>query len=193
MVSFCQGGAYSPFYGDTHLFLNWSDDGRELTAFTASVIRNPSYYGRPGLTGHSGRDVLRLKRCQPTAFFRREGTPHFQKTDVSLSTLAVFNSTPFDYLYKTVLGRFGFPEYIVGILQLMPWADASAEGCGALGALAQRAWSLKRGLDTVTETSHAFLYPFPCDKLRANGWAPSTRPRSKPSLARIQAEIDDIA
>ncbi|MBY6274351.1 MAG: hypothetical protein CW346_19635, partial [Bacillaceae bacterium] len=49
-VPFAKGGAYSPFYADLHLVVNWERDGEELQAFHGSVIRNPDYYFRSGLT-----------------------------------------------------------------------------------------------------------------------------------------------
>jgi hypothetical protein len=105
------------------------------------------------------------------------------------STLAIFNSAAFDYIYKTALGRFGYPEFIVGILQVMPRAQASVEMTSRLGLLADRAWSLKRTLDTVEETSHAFLLP---SAIRAylEDYVP---PAIEAELFNIQAEIDDIA
>ena len=52
-----------------------------------------------------------------------------------------------------------------------------------------RAWSQKRTLDTVEETSHAFLLPAAL-RARLGDYAP---PAIEAELARIQAEIDDIA
>ncbi len=56
-------------------------------------------------------------------------------------------------------------------------------------ALARRAWSLKRTLDTVNETSHAFLLPAAL-RARLGDYEP---PAIEAELARIQAEIDRIA
>ncbi len=50
MGSICQGGEYSPFYADIHLVVNWENNGDELCSFKGSVIRNPNYYFRPGIT-----------------------------------------------------------------------------------------------------------------------------------------------
>src|SRR5690606_19265472 len=49
-VPFAKGGEYSPYYADLHLVINWERDGEELRAFSKSVIRNPDFYFRPGLT-----------------------------------------------------------------------------------------------------------------------------------------------
>jgi len=65
-----------------------------------------------------------------------------------------------------------------------------------LAALARRAWSLKRSLDTRTENSHAFTLPALLQvaggslAARASAWADRIRAIDA-ELATIQAEIDD--
>jgi hypothetical protein len=58
-----------------------------------------------------------------------------------------------------------------------------------LSALGHRAWSLKRALDTTTETSHAFLLPATLRRRLGD----FDRPAIDPALARIQTEIDSMA
>jgi hypothetical protein len=58
-----------------------------------------------------------------------------------------------------------------------------------LSRLAGRAWSLKRRLDTVEETSHAFLLPAPL-RAQLGDYDP---PAIEAEIARIQAEIDEMA
>ena len=103
--------------------------------------------------------------------------------------LALFNSQAFDYLFKVALGRFGFPEFIVGILQLLPWPSIGDAQSSQLARLSCRAWSLKRTLDTIEETSHAFALPAAL-RSRLGDYDP---PAIEAELARIQAEIDAIA
>jgi hypothetical protein len=185
---FAKGGGYSPFYADTHLTINWGKSGEELTAFPLCVIRNPDFYFRPGLTW-----PLRARRFSPQAMpagsvFSVRGYSAFPAEGEELATLALFNSSPLDYLFKTALGRFGYPEFIVGILQTLPWSRPSNE-CGLkLAGLARNAWSLKRRLDTVNETSHAFLLPTAL-RTRLGSYDPSG---IEEELAKIQAEIDTI-
>ena len=49
-VPFAKGGEYSPYWADIHLVVNFECDGQLLREFEGSVIRNPQYYFRPGLT-----------------------------------------------------------------------------------------------------------------------------------------------
>ena len=211
---FAKGGAYSPLYADVYLMVNWARDGLELDSFTGSVIRNPDFYHRPGLTW-----PLRAYRFAPQALpegciFSVRGYCAFPEDGQEAKTLGIFNSAPFDFLFKTALGRFGYPEFIVGILQIMPWAETSDAQGQKLAALARRAWSLKRTLDTVNETSHAFLLPaalrtltptplpegegleLPSPSGRRAGDESATAynpPAINAELVRIQADIDAIA
>lgn len=186
---FAKGGAFSPFYADVHLSINWMNDGAELIAFPLCVIRNPDYYFRSGITW-----PLRAHRFSPQLMpagcvFSVRGYSAFPAEGCELATLALFSSAAFDYIFKTALGRFGYPEFIVGVLQMLPWVEPTTANAEALQRLAKRAWSLKRSLDTVNETSHAFLLPVLVrDRLGAFDTG-----SIESELADIQAEIDLIS
>jgi predicted RNA methylase len=47
---FAKGGGYSPYWADIHLLVDWQREGEHLREFPGSVIRNPQFYYRPGLT-----------------------------------------------------------------------------------------------------------------------------------------------
>lgn len=193
---FAKGGAYSPFYADVYLVVNWDRDGAEIKHFIDpktgklnSRPQNTEFYFRPGLTW-----PLRAHRFAPQAMpansiFSVRGYCAFPKIGHEAMTLALFNSSAFDYLYKTALGRFGYPEFIVGVLQIMPWAEPCDATREELSARGRRAWSWKRTLDTIEETSHAFLLPAAL-RARLGDFDP---PTIEAELARIQAEIDAIA
>lgn len=193
---FAKGGAYSPFYADVYLMVNWAREGAEICHFVDpktgklnSRPQNTDYYFRQGLTW-----PLRAHKFAPQALpagsiFSVRGYCAFPETGRELETLAIFNSSGFDYLFKTALGRFAYPEFIVGMLQVMPWGKPTAAQSEQLATLARRAWSLKRTLDTVEETSHAFLLPAAL-RPRLGDYDP---PAIQAELAQIQAEIDAIA
>ncbi|MGE0116272.1 MAG: type II restriction endonuclease subunit M [Steroidobacteraceae bacterium] len=186
---FAKGGAFSPFYADVHLSINWMDDGAELIAFPLCVIRNPDYYFRSGITW-----PLRAHRFSPQlmpagCIFSVRGYSAFPAEGCELATLALFSSAAFDYIFKTALGRFGYPEFIVGVLQMLPWVEPTTANAETLQRLAKRAWSLKRSLDTVNETSHAFLLPL-LIRDRIGAFATGS---IESELADIQAEIDSIS
>lgn len=186
---FAKGGAFSPFYADVHLSINWMDDGAELISFPLCVIRNPDYYFRSGITW-----PLRAHRFSPQLMpagcvFSVRGYSAFPAEGCELATLALFSSAAFDYIFKTALGRFGYPEFIVGVLQMLPWVEPTPTSAAALQRLAKRAWSLKRSLDTVNETSHAFLLPV----LMRDRLGVFSTGSIESELADIQAEIDSVS
>lgn len=194
--SFAKGGGFSQYYADFPLVLKWEKSGGELKESVISQhgnagkrVYNEEYYFKPAITW-----PLRAHRFSPQAlpaesiFSVRGYTAHFAVGE-ELASLALLGSSAFDYLFKTALGRFGYPEFIVGILQVMPWARLPEAQDQRLADLAHRAWSLKRSLDTVRETSRAFLLPFAL-RSRAGGFEP---PEIEAELLRIQNEIDRIA
>jgi len=199
---FAKGGSSAQFYSDLSLTVLWGTGQPELEAYGEIKGNGPrarqssSFYFRPGVTW-----PLRAARFAASAFpagsiFSVRGACAFVlEADLGWA-LAVFNSSIFDYIFKISLGRHGFPEFIVGVLQQLPWAIPTVPADkSALAALARRAWSLKRSLDTRNETSHAFVLPALLQvsgktlAIRAADWAGRVR-AAEDELAAIQAEID---
>ncbi|RVA27046.1 hypothetical protein EN933_36000, partial [Mesorhizobium sp. M7A.F.Ca.US.001.01.1.1] len=206
--TFARGGPTSPFYADLSTYVLWENDGARLKAYLdhkigksgqwSRWINSTNYYGRAGVTW-----ALRAPRFSPQALpkdsvFSVRGYAAFaEEKDLSFM-LAVFNSSIFDYLFKLALGRFGHPEFVVGVLQWLPWVEnGSLQVKSQLGRLASRAWSLKRGIDAGKETSHAFVRPALVQapgvtlESRAESWADYIR-SSEVELASLQLEIDDL-
>jgi hypothetical protein len=194
-LPFAKGGSFSPYYYDQKLLLNWRSSGNELRCEYATKtipgtrLDGCEYFGKPGLTW-----ALRARRFAPQALarggsFSARGYCAFFPGDTELQSLSLSNSSAFDYIYKIALGRFSFPEFIVGILQIIPWPKISSDIATRLSFLGRRAWSRKRSLDTVDETSHAFVLPTAL-RNRVAGYDPET---TGESLQRIQVEIDAIA
>lgn len=195
---FAKGGGHSPYYCDLSLVVNWSDDGLEMKAWAdplygnsgwSRIIKSTDLYFKPGITW-----PLRAKRFSPQSLpkgsiFSVRGYSAFPLAGEKTHTLAIFNSAAFDYIFKTALGRFGYPEFIVGILQAMPRAEPSKMQADTLRALARKAWSLKRDLDTTEETSHAFILPMLL-RSRLGGYDPNLIEKN---LAQVQSNVDAIS
>ncbi|OGB35305.1 MAG: type II restriction endonuclease subunit M [Burkholderiales bacterium RIFCSPLOWO2_12_FULL_61_40] len=194
--SFAKGGSHSPYYSDLSLVLNWKEAGAELKQTVIAQhgnagkrVYNEEYYFRPAITW-----PLRAHKFSPQAlpaeciFSVRGYTAHTENGD-HLGILGIFNSAAFDYLFKSALGRFGYPEFIVGILQLMPWPTVTGAQLNQLSDHARVMWSKKRILDTTAEVSHAFTLPTLL-RNRAGHYDP---PAIGAELAHIQTKIDAIA
>ncbi|WP_275335490.1 hypothetical protein [Nodosilinea sp. PGN35] len=89
-------------------------------------------------------------------------------------------------------------SYDVGLIQRTPAPPISSDFQEFLTSHTTRAWSLKRNLDTITQTSHAFILPALLQvqgatlSQRAQAWA-TTVATTEQELAQIQAEIDALA
>jgi hypothetical protein len=83
------------------------------------------------------------------------GNGLYAEETLRLFDLGLLNSWTADSLIKLSLGRGGHPQFDMGDLSSIPvpLPDATVSG------LANRAWSLKRSLDTRTDASHAFTLP----------------------------------
>ena len=112
-VLFAKGGAYSSFYADVYLVVNWEKDADELEEYLLGrypylgcnanwVLHRESDYFRPGLTW-----TKRAARFNPwplpagCIFSERAYTAFVLKEDL-LSAYAILNSKLWDFLFKTM-------------------------------------------------------------------------------------------
>ena len=199
---FAKGGAYSPFYADIYLEVNWASSGAEIcnlldteTRKLSSRPQNTHHYHRPGLTWpRRTTSGLSLRAMPAGCIFADKGPAAFVPEDAPeelLALLALANSQSFSLLVGLQLAAADAAarSYEVGVIQKTPVPNLNAAQRNRLADLARSAWSLKRTLDTVTETSHAFVLPAAL-RSRTGDYDPSA---IEAELAGIQAEIDEIA
>jgi hypothetical protein len=194
-VPFAKGGTVSRWYGDNPVNVVWDSNRGTFGGFTGLLHRpseKPSsadHYFKGGLTW-----PLRAAHFAPTplprgSIFSIRGYAILAEPNELLVIAAICNSRAFDYLFKISLGRFGFPEFVVGILQKLPFPIVDESLTESLSSQVKGAWSLKRTLDTVEETSHAFVLP----AVLRSRLADYDPPAIEVELTRIQATIDDVA
>lgn len=210
--SFAKGGAFSKIYFDFHLVVNWSEDGLQIKAWASSlynnshwsrIIKNVDCYFRAGLT-YPLRTTSGLSiRVMPQGcIFADKGPAIFVEGDDHeelLALLALTNSTAFQLLVSVQLAAADSAarSYEVGIIQRTPVPDLTPESTATLATFARRAWSLKRRLDTVTQTSHAFILPALLQvsgsslSQRATIWSEKVA-AIETELAQIQTQIDAL-
>lgn len=203
---FAKGGVFSPFYADVYLLANWANDGAEIKAGICQrypylngnaefVAKNPQFYLRPGLTWpRRTSSGISLRVMPADCIFADKGPAAFVANDDPeelLALLAVANSRPFSILIELQLAAADAAarSYEVGVIQKTPIPPLNPELRQQFAALARRAWSQKRTLDTATETSHAFLLPAVL-LARLAKYDPH---KIADGLPLIQAEIDSIA
>lgn len=201
-----KGGQYSPFYADLPLVLDWHPDGRLLEAeritdrvYSHAIVPSRELYFRPGLTW-SLRTKSRLSmRVMPAqCVFGSKGPAVIEFADDTvrlLAALAICNSRLFHSLIEIQLAAADAKpggaahSFEVGVIQRTPFPDIDDKSLEKLAALARQAWSIKRALDTVEETSRAFWVPAAL-RTRLGDYDP---PSIDAELTRILAEIDAIA
>jgi hypothetical protein len=194
---FAKGGAYSPFYSDIYLVGNWASNGAQIRNFfdpqtgkLNSRPQNIEFYLRPGLTWPlRTQGGLSVRAMPKNCIFGHKGPAAFVGDDEHcelLALLALVNSHAFGLLVSL---QMAFGSYEVGVIQRTPIPGLLDEKRDRLAGLTRRAWILKRTLDTINETSHAFLLPAVL-RTRLGGYVPAA---INAELIRIQTVIDDIA
>lgn len=164
-----KGGAFGQYYADPPLVVTWGSSQPELEAFgeikgNAPRSRQSSeHYFRPGLTWPRRTDGLSFRFLPAGSIFADKGPSAFVDGDSReklKAVCAVFNSAPFGALVALQLARTELAQsYEVGLVQQTPVPELNLAVETVLAELAQRAWSIRRDLDTATEVSHAFAIP----------------------------------
>ncbi len=208
---FAKGGAFSPYYADLRLEVNWLGSGREMKAWAETLpgcshwsrrVASTEYYFRPGLTWPRRTNGLSFRILPKRSIFADKGPGGFCEGDNTtelLATTAVFNSSVFGYLVQAQLARVSLAQsFEVGMIQNTPFPPISSGQQATLANLATRAWNAKRLPETTVGVSHAFILPAllavhgTTIAERAAAWAARVR-TSEESVAAIQAEIDALA
>lgn len=203
-LPFAKGGAFSQFYADVYLVVDWADDGRNVYGYSKAFVRNPDLYLRPGLTWSlRTTSGLSFRALPAGCIFGHKGPAAFVEGDapcelLALCALAV--SKAFESLLQVQLAAADAAarSYEVGVIQRTPVPSLDQARTAQFSGLARRSWSLKRRLDTRTENSHAFLLPtlLQVDRNRlldrAQSWGQVTV-TAQAELDALAAEIDEHA
>ncbi len=179
-MPYAKGGAYSPYYYDTHLCLNWEEDGAEMKSYLVAYrsskgwsphwkaeLHGSEHYGRRGITWPRRTSSRLSARTLPSGcVFGDKGPGAFVSgNDCSalMALLALMNSNVFHSMVDLQVSNADAAarSYEVGIIQNIPIPVAGKIIEQALSERVLRIWRNLRDLDSVIETSHAFLLPFP--------------------------------
>ena len=160
-VPFAKGGAYSPFWADTHLVLNWGADGRAIKDFDGSVIRNPQFYFVPGLTWTTRTASGFAARLYPSGcVFSNKGNCIFPNDDDDLFAMQGLLSSRLTRAELAGLVAAGdevtsggaAKSYEVGLVQKLPWLEIED------AAAPTRRMALRRAsVDESDELTHRFV------------------------------------
>jgi hypothetical protein len=152
---YMKGGGFKRWYGNQEYVVNWERDGKELYAFRPfSVIRNPDYYFRRGVTWSKVASGDFCARLSPGGFiFDVAGCSVFPPEGRFLELLGILNSKLIQALLKYISPTI---NYEVGHIASLPVVrDESAR----LQELVEQAIALAKVDSEEDETTWDFVTP----------------------------------
>ncbi|WP_148313393.1 type II restriction endonuclease subunit M [Sorangium cellulosum] len=189
-------GSTRKFYSDLDFVVSWDRPRRTYRGFLGTPHRpmerpaSVDLFEKPGITW-----PLRARDFAPSVF--PEGAIFSVRSFVLAAPasdlrwlLGLSASRVVDYLYKVLLGRFEFPEFVVTAMQRLPLPPSlPSEAKHELAELAVRAWDAARTIQSQVETSSEFVLP-PALRSRQPGLSIA---EANVELAHLQQRIDEIA
>jgi len=148
-VTFAKGGAFSPFYADLYICVNWADDAHEIEAELLQkypylgtsadfVLHRENPYSRPGLTWPlRTQSGLSLRAMPAGCIFGHKGPAAFVGDNDPrglLVLLAITNSRAFRALVDL---QMAFGSFEVGVLQRTPVPETNDAVAEALSLFAK--------------------------------------------------------
>lgn len=208
-IPYAKGGAYSPYFYDVHLVVDWENDGERVKTFISQGevhsletgdwsrwVRSRDKYFRPGITWpRRTQKGLNIRALPAGCIFADKGPVAFAPNDDAgylLALLSLTNSFPFKELVRL---QMVFGSYEVGVIQQTPVPTFSAEAEEELANLAKKCHDLNRIPSTFDETSHVFHLPALISSIGVNlterTQATAEQEASRQSqISTLQARID---
>lgn len=167
---FAKGGAYSPFYADIHLVVNWEDGGKEDKAYIIQrypylngdagyVAKNTDFYFRPGLTWPLRGKWFSAQAVPSGCIFSVAGKMAFPEQVDLPFFLALFNSSVFDGLMKIHAGSAGGVQFEVGLVQQTPIPSIHIDEASNLARCSKELLRERLAVESAKELSNVFLAP----------------------------------
>jgi hypothetical protein len=212
-VPFAKGGAYSPYYADLYLVVNWENEGEEIKSNVNDegrirsniwMLRDTAirYFFRAGLTWPLRTNGLSFRVLPKGCVFAHKGPAAFVLDDIRMVLLAlsaVMNSLSFYLFVKMLVARVSLAQsFEVGLVQSIPIPSMSRTDIKQLENLVTHIIDFKRNLDRANEFSHIFYLPSILqtsgDTLteRSSSWQQHIDETER-QLANHQREIDEAA
>jgi hypothetical protein len=149
---YMKGGGYRKWYGNLTSIVNWKNSGREMRAFSRSVIRNDGYYFKEGITYSYLTSAAFSARLSPGGFvFDVAGSSLFPQR--ILLILSIMNSTLANYLLKIINPTVNFQIGDLSQLPIIPNVTHKLESSVTM------AIRLSKYDYTHRETTYDFLFP----------------------------------
>ena len=195
--NYTKGGRRSPYYADVSTVIDWRADGLPIELSYAGGRVRKVHFFRQGMSWPLRGARFSAYAVPSGCVFGTAGKVALASQDELPRLLALMNSRPFDFFIGVFAGNVRGAQYEVGLIQSVPVPSKRPDAEASLTGLARRAWSLKRGLDTFIETSHAFVLPALVQvggktlAERTGAWVARVRD-AEAELASLQEDIDEL-
>ena len=210
-VTHYKGGAFSPFYHDPPMMVDWAKEGRLISAprsteraYDTAIVASPHLYFLPGLTWARRTTSDVSFRAMPASGIFGDKGPALVFVESNpgdenalLGLLAVLQSQAFRGVLalRMAAATAAARSYEVGIIRAMPFPP---EVGSQAAEIAENAWRNRRSRDRTTQASRAFVLP---GLLQADGRTLEDRREDwerqvitvEAEFARLQEQIDEIA
>jgi type II restriction/modification system DNA methylase subunit YeeA len=117
-----KGGSFRKWYGNNNHIVNWENDGLYLTNFKGSVIRNPNYYFKEGISWSTISSSSASFRLSPVGFiFETKGSVYFLKNSNEFNYLfGYLNCKLVNHFLKAISPTLDYHEGPLGKLPIIP-------------------------------------------------------------------------
>ncbi|HET6574074.1 MAG TPA: BREX-1 system adenine-specific DNA-methyltransferase PglX [Fimbriiglobus sp.] len=210
-VMHAKGGAYSPFYSDWELVIDWENDGAALKKFLSdyrgsrgwgyqwsAALNGYSHYFRPGLTWARRTQKGFNVRVLPAGCIIGDKGPSLFLPDNSEQSLLYYSGVMNSALFRKLLSlQTAFGSYEVGVLEQTPIPTSVNDNVRTeIQRLSADYVAEKQNRLAWDETSHLFVTPAALSQSRPStlkeGATQIAREReaTQARLSEIQAHID---
>ena len=153
-----KGGGFRKWYGNNSIVIDWENDGKALKEFPGSVIRNPDYYFREGMTWGTISSAKLSMRYSPSGFIpETKGSMCFAEQGKSIfAYLGISNSSVEELLLTALAPTLDFhegplgktPIPVNGLIQFDELIEQLVIGCISLSRTdwdsQETSWDFKR-------------------------------------------------
>ena len=174
---YMKGGTPIAWYGNQEHILNWESDGIQIDSFRPkSVIRNPSFYFRKGVTWSLTSSKGFAARISPGGFiFDVNGMTCFPAENILSNVLGIMNSRVGKFLLSSINPTIAFQ---VGDIERLP---IPSQKSATLNELVQEAIALAKQNSAESERTYDFVAPLA---------TPADHDARMAKLAEVEAAID---
>ncbi|WP_295622899.1 hypothetical protein [uncultured Lamprocystis sp.] len=164
-MSFSKGGAFSRFYADLDLVMDWTDSGsdykdvvKEKYGSASRFVKSEAYYGKPGITWTEMTSKgLNARRLPEGVIFNCKGPCAFPRAEEDADyLLAVLNSSLAQMLMNCLTSRSYGSTYVARL----PVPDASRDIKSSLKSMAIEIFNAKERWDIGNEVAGTFQLPW---------------------------------